>query len=208
MPTWTPKPIWEGEDVFIIGGGPSLKAFDWNLLKDENVIGCNTSFQLGKEVCKICVFGDYRFFLKYVKELEAYQGPVFTNVGKLRDSTYSWLWWMPRKPKGLHLDALGWNCNTGAMVINLALLLGAARIFLLGYDMHLSEEGKANWYENLIDKPREEVYSKFLRGFACMPADINKHFAGTEVFNVTKNSGLDVFLKLDLDEFFKDRING
>jgi hypothetical protein len=210
MPRWTPETIWYGQDVFIIGGGSSLKGFDWNLVKSECTIGCNNAFQLGPEVCKICIFGDIKWFKKFEKELVGYAseekgGIVFTNSPHLQHTKVPWIWTMPRKSRGLYVDALGWNNNTGASAINLALLLGAKRIFLLGFDMHLSVEGQVNWHPNNLDKPSEKVFAKHLEGFIKVAADLKRDFPGREVINITKDSSLAVFQKVDIDLFWKER---
>ena len=67
---WTPEPFWEGQDVFIYGGGTSLKSFDPSILIDENVIGCNDAYTLGSEICDICVFGDFKWYNKHVDALK------------------------------------------------------------------------------------------------------------------------------------------
>jgi len=205
MPKWIPEKKWEGQDVFIIGGGNSLEQFDWNLLKDENTIGCNDAFKHGAEICKICVFGDIRWFQFFKNELARYKGIVFTNSHHLQKTNLSWLWTMPRKGTGLHKDFLGWNSNTGAVAINLAILLGAKRIFLLGFDMHLSKDSKSNWHRNRLDKPNKSIYAKFLRGFGKLAADLKTKFPDVEVINVTDNSSLDLFPKIGVDKFWEER---
>jgi len=205
MPKWIPNQIWLNQDVFIIGGGNSLKRFDWNLLKKENTIGCNDAFKHGAEICKVCVFGDSKWFEAHKHELELYKGAVFTNVSRLYKTTLDWLWVMKRQATGLHRDALGWNYNTGAVAINLALLLGAKRIFLLGFDMCLSRKGKQNWHPNNLDKPNPEVYLKFIKGFKKVAKDLREKFPDVEVFNVTDNSKLDEFPKVGMNEFWKER---
>jgi len=205
MPHWIPEAKWQDEDVFIIGGGNSLKSFDWGLLEDKYTIGCNSAFTLGEKVCKICVFGDAKWFRKYKDELQNYKGVVFTNVTELRNSRLNWLWTMPRKGIGLGTTALGWNSNTGALAINLALVLGARRVFLLGFDMHLSKDGKSNWHDKLLVKQKEKVYKKFIGKFARVLIDLKKVFPGREVINVTDDSDLDVFPKIGCEEFWKER---
>ena len=81
---------------------------------------------------------------------------------------------MERRSRGLHFNALGWNYNTGAVAINLALLLGAAKINLLGFDMQLGKAGNSNWHENILDKPDKKVYSKFITGFNKVANDLKK----------------------------------
>jgi len=209
MPQWRPMPEWAGSSAFIIGGGPSLKTFDWNLLESEMTIGCNDAFKLGVDICKICIFGDVKWFRIHKQDLEIYhnnKGVVFTNSTQLQRSRIPWLWLMPRKFYGLHTEALGWNSNTGAVAVNLALILGASPIYLLGFDMHESKEGKPNWHEHRIEKHNGEVYNKFLKGFDRVAIDLKKKFPSQEVINVTKDSALDVFPKMDSDKFWERRM--
>ncbi len=204
MPKWIPEKKWDGQEAFIIGGGDSLKTFDWNLLKPLLTIGCNDAFIYGFEICKLCVFGDRKWFKKHRLALEKYKGVVFTNVTQLFNTNIPWVWTMDRGSKGLHHDALGWNYSTGAVALNLALLLGAIKIYLIGFDMQLGEKGNANWHDNSLDKPDADVYNKFITGFKRISKDLIK-FPGAEVFNVTDNSLLDVFPKIGVKEFWENR---
>jgi len=204
MPRWNPESIWKDQDVFIIGGGTSLRTFDWKLLEDKWTIGCNSAFSLGEKICKVCIFGDARWFDIYKHELVKYKGTVFTNSNQLLRTKISWLWTMSRQAKGLHHNALGWNKNTGASAINLALLLGAKRIYLLGYDMYLSQQGQPNWHDRLIHKPNEENYPKFVDNYKFVVRDLEKKWPKVEVINITDNSALNCFPKVGIDVFWKD----
>lgn len=215
MPQWKPEPVWKDQDAFVIGGGTSLRDFNWSLLKDENTIGCNNAFRLGPEICKICLFVDRKFIFSgpneprkgFYDEIEKYAKTnwVVTNDNQLMNRPEPWLKWIPRKPKGLHYDALGFNANSGASAINLALLLGATNIYLLGIDMHLSSDNKPNWHEHLIDKPSHEVYIRMLSSFGNVSKDLREKFPNCKVYNVNKNSDLQVFPKLDPDVFWNER---
>lgn len=205
MPRWTPEKVWNDQDVFVIGGGNSLERFDWKLLRNENTIGCNDAFRHGKEICKICIFGDSKWFKTFERELSRYKGTVFTNCSQLQKTKLPWLWTMTRRGSGLYKNALGWNSNTGTAAVNLALLLGAKRIFLLGFDMHLSKDAKSNWHQNRLDKPNESIYSKFLKGFEKLAVDLKKKFPDVQVINVTDNSSLELFPKIGVNEFWEGR---
>lgn len=214
MPRWKPEAIWEGKDVFIIGGGNSLKTFDWSLLRNEYTIGCNDAYTHGAKICKICIFGDAKWFKVHEKPLSDYArekqlpdcaGIVFTSCPQLQHTTIRWIWLLVRKSRGLHTDALGWNDNTGAEAINLALILGAKRIYLLGFDMHLSEDGKSNWHPNNLDLPNPGNHLRHLKGYGRVAYDLKNRFPGREVINVTEDSSLNVFPKMNLDLFFKER---
>lgn len=208
MPRWKVNPVWKDQDCIIIGGGASLANFDWSWLVSENTIGCNTAFTLGEKVCKVCFFGDWRWWRKYESALADYKGIVFTNVPGLFKTRVPWLWTLEREAHGLHHDKLGWNGNTGAAAINLAILFGAKRIFLIGFDMkHV--QNKSNWHNQIIDPRavRPSVYTTFCREFKFVHHDWKTKFPDVEIWNVTKDSNLspDVFPWLDFDAFFASR---
>lgn len=205
MPHWTPETKWLGQEVFIIGGGNSLEKFDWELLKLELTIGCNNAYLHGKDICKICFFGDKKWWTEHRRKLEFFDGPIFTHVPQLRKDHTPWLWWIQRQSQGLYTDGIGWNKNTGAGAINLALLLGAKKVFLLGFDMHLSEKGKPNWHNHLLDKPNKDVYPRFLKCFKYVARDLSIKFPGSEIINITDNSSLDIFPKVGVEEFWDSR---
>jgi hypothetical protein len=211
MPIWNPEPIWKDQDVFIIGGGNSLRvdAFNWNLLVPEFTVGCNDAYLLGADICKVCVFGDLSWFNSHKDKLASYEGRVFTNDSHLYGvKAYPWLWTMKRTPQGLHTDALGWNENTGAVAINLALLLGTKRIFLLGYDMKRIQ-GKANWHDDNVRPAatKPHIYEGFARSFRYVVRDWKAKFSDREIVNVTRDSALppSAFPWVDPDVFWKER---
>jgi len=197
---WNPPPMYKGQDTFIIGGGPSLKNFDFQRLRPRATIGCNSAFRLGPVVCDICVFGDGGFYEAFRKELERFAriGWVVTVYPKLCTQPIPWLKKMKREPAGLHrAPSLGWNGNTGALAINLALIMGAARVFLLGFDMALGKAGEPNYHDYVIEKPNPAVYGRFLRGFPRVAADWKKHFGDREIINLNPHSKLDCFPKME-----------
>jgi len=210
MPRWKPDKKWQDQDVFIIGGGTSLEGFDWNLLKDKRTIGCNDAYMLGEEVCKLCVFGDSRWFDAHKDKVGLYKGVLFTNAKRYRNTNIKmpsgkWLWTTPRISQGLGVDRLAWNRNTGAVAVNLALILGAKRVILLGFDMHLSKDGRPNWHKNkLLSQPDAKVYKRFIQGFVKLNEAMAETFPNAEIINVTDDSGLNVFCKIGCEEFWKN----
>jgi hypothetical protein len=200
-------PKWLGEDVYIIGGGRSLyeNKFNWSLLEDKNTIGCNTAFILGEKVCKICIFGDLIWFNAFGEQLEKYKGTVYTSCNEFRRNPVPWVIQLKRYENGLHLDGLGWNGNTGFNAINLALLLGAKRVLLLGFDMKLGKDGRANWHGKEIEKPTQSIYKKFLFFQSIIKKHLNEKFPEREIINITDDSDLTVFPKIGVQEYWKDK---
>ena len=203
---WTPPKIWRGQDCYIIGGGPSLQMFDWELLRPRHTIGCNAAFKLGHEICEICVFGDYSFLGTFEDELKTWEGLVVTNLPVPFTRDRAWIRQMRRIPKGLATgDALAWNSNTGAVAINLALSLGVARVFLLGFDMTL-RDGKSNWHTHSTCKNPNNaaVYPRFIRGFAKLKKALDADFPDRQVINLVGSEGSELgdFPRESLEEHF------
>jgi len=202
---WTPTKIWDGQDCFIIGGGPSLKNFDWSLLKSEHAIGCNNAFELGPEVCDVCFFSDEKFFNLYKGDLSKFSNLIVTNCNKLFNRTETWLKWMPRAGRGLYEEALGYNFSSGGGAINLALLFGITTIYLLGFDMCLGEDNQINWHENKLDKPDKDVFGRMTIAFRHIAKDLKKKFTNCKVINVNMHNNLEVFQYVDPDIFWAER---
>jgi hypothetical protein len=201
---WTPKPIWKGEDCYIIGGGPSLEGFEFDLLRRRHTIGCNVAFRLGPDICDVCVFGDKVFYYKFYDDLAKFGGPIVTNLMDLfREEGPPWLHKMRRKTRGLGTgNVLAWNSNTGALAINLALSLGATTIYLLGFDMRL-QEGRSNWHTEGLTKPSADVYDRFRKGFDFLAAAMAEMYPECKVINLTEDSDLNAFPKESLHGHFE-----
>lgn len=200
MPNERPLPDWKGEDVFLIGGGPSLKSFDFNNLREKNVIGCNQAFLKGEGICPVCVFGDSTFYERYWVELGMYAGQVVTNYDRFLDPP-SWMKVFRRQDEGLcgGGGVLAWNNNTGALAINLALQMGAERIFLLGYD--LGKVGDDSHWHDHNGTQDDALYEKFQEGFAVVERLRPLTFPGRQIFNITNGgSRLYVFPRVSFSD--------
>lgn len=182
METWTPTREWEGQDAFIIGGGPSLAGFDFSTLAGRNVIGCNDAVHLGPEIVSICAFGDHGWWQRNKFLLEKFPNRIVTNTPTMLPFKVPNLLKTVRVRDGLHKgNRLGWNYSTGAMSINLAVNLGALRIFLLGFDC--GNMGKEHHWHKHNQKPiHDPSYKRFINGFERLAMDLPED---VRVFNVT-----------------------
>lgn len=135
---------WNGRPCFVIGGGPSLRAFDFNRLNGSLTIGTNRSFEFYSSTVLLAI--DARFFRwvyqgKYgpgaIMKLDAYEG---IKVG-IRIS-------QPHLPGVREIKALGVSGpivpieegiyhgnNSGYSAVALALALGADPVYVLGIDL-------------------------------------------------------------------------
>ena len=207
-PRYMPEPVWEDEDVYVIGGGTSLASFDWSLLHGRHTIGCNAAFALGVDVCNICYFADKKWWDAFHEELAEYTGLVVTDQPQLKGIAPEWVHVMRRQSEGLGTNAIGFNSNSGCAATNLALILGAKRVLLLGFDMRLSAEHKPNWHDKVIDRANPDLYVRFRRGFDRVKTCLPQVFPGCEIINVTDGSNLDCFPKVGVAEHFAGASNG
>lgn len=202
-----PQRIWADEPCYIIGGGPSLDSFDFESLRGRHVLGCNATCYMDPSLVPWTIFGDASFLSKHRDVLEKYVaagGNVVTNNSKFRKrrGRPSWLKVMLKQNRGLGRDRLGWNANTGASAVNLALLFGANPIYLLGYDMQL-RDGKANFHNAYTKPANAKSYVRFRAGMGFLWKDLVAGFPDQRVVNLEDNtSALQQFPKESLEAHF------
>lgn len=201
MPKLKPLPNWSEEDVYLIGGGASIRGFDFTRLKGLNTIGCNQAFFLGADICNICTFGDFRFWSAFPDDLGNYGGWVVTNYTAMNPP--KWLKFYRRINDGLSVPGSGelaWNGNTGALSVNLALMLGASRVFLLGYDMDMKPE-ETHWHDRLLENPTPAHYTRFCSSFDSVAHALPIAYPKAQVINVTNGfSKLMCFPRVSFEE--------
>jgi len=140
---------WKGQRCFIVGGGESIKNFDFSNLEHENVIGINKAF---KYIQRASI--NYSMDSTFYEEMKrgdfgvdtqsawkSFEGVrVFLTPLEFKDDFGKEVY-LVRRNMDLSLNMTdldngiygGTNSGTGA--ITLAIALGSKEIFLLGYDM-------------------------------------------------------------------------
>ena len=198
---------WPGQTVVCIAGGPSLTAEQcasvgiahaFGLVR---VIAVNDAYRLAP-FAEVCYFADGRWWAwhKDKPDFVAFAGQKCSIVNSGKDITDSEVhilrnagaWGISTKP-----DALITGRNSGYQALNMAILAGAAKVVLLGYDGREPGPGEAtHWFG---DHPRVEptsVYREYRQAMARGAAEIAA--AGVEVINCSPGSAIDTFRKLDL----------
>ena len=199
--SWPLKPVWQGEDVYVLGGGPSVRSFPLSrLTRPVKVVGCNDAYLFGEDVVDVLTFGDLKWYNHHKQKpaFFAFQNPKITNHPRLKDE--QGIIWAPREQHGFHLSALGWNGNTGSMAINIALLLGAARVLLVGFDMALGPDGKGHWHKHELDSPQEHHYTRYKEEIERTASDISKKWPGVTIINLNPLSTMSTFPKMAWEE--------
>lgn len=98
-----------------------------------------------------------------------------------------------------HADGICHGHNSGYQAINLAVMLGARRIILLGYDMKPADDGRIHWHEEHPVKTPANVFTQsMLPAYKTIVEPLQER--GIEVINTSLSSALTCFKKMPLEE--------
>ncbi len=228
--TWQVPRIWEGGDVWIVGGGPSLpRQFDipetvikdvmegnsppsiyspyLSYLHNKHVIGINAAYLIGDWMDMI-FFGDSGFFLPHQTRLANYPGIKITCHPEVPKKN-PWVKYLQKEGGryyGISSNSkmVSWNSNSGAAAISIAAHTGAKRIILLGFDMTLGEDGKQHWH-SLYAKPdpkrRKIPSTPFERHLIGFGAiAADAARMGIEIINASPNSAIKELKKVTVKD--------
>jgi hypothetical protein len=142
---------WSGEPAFLVAGGPSLRSFDFALLRDvPNVLAVNVAF-FDVPTAAVMISEDARVFVRFQRELAAFKGvkvfacPDDAYVPEVMAAVPSATIIHTRlKSKGWSKSIAGGLSTSQSSVVpalNLLDVLGANPIYLLGIDCNRSDAG-------------------------------------------------------------------
>lgn len=98
---------------------------------------------------------------------------------------------------GLGNDCLHYGNNSGYQAINLAYLLGAREVLLLGYDMGVPPGGKSHWFG---DHPPALQEASGFDAFINSYNQMNPEAHGLRVINCSRATALDCFPRQPLEQ--------
>lgn len=138
-----PEGTWRGRRCVIFGGGASAHRFDWSRLKARDVtIAINDAWMHFREHAlspTLSFSGDQAFWKERRSDVE-YKRAVGLRValehGKIPDDVLT----VPTRDDRKHWarrfeDGVRWGKNSGVAAINLAEVLGADEVYLVGFDL-------------------------------------------------------------------------
>jgi len=189
----------EGETVYIIGGGPSLKNFDFRQLAGSKTIAINKAIFFHTQA-DVLYWTDVRFYTWYKNEIDNYKGLKFAlKAGGQYTNDIKVL--KKGKAYGLETDrqTLAHGNNSGYAAINLAYHLGAKRIILLGFDM-ASNGRDSHFHDGYPTRAagNKMFQDKFLPGFKQLATELDG--SGITILNASPYSKLTVFPKITLEQ--------
>ncbi len=198
---------WKGQPCFIVGGGPSLEKFNWDLLKGKLTIGINRAYE---KFDPNIIFGMDPKFVRWIlmgkygdrarmKFLDAPGLKIWLNTKgeHIPGNVYILKCWsnyaqaraaFPFTMK----DGIGHGNNSGYAALNFAACLGANPIYLLGYDMKKKGD-RSHWHEGHPEAMPDHVPNIYKKNF--VPAAKALMRANVKVINLNPDSGLDCFPK-------------
>ena len=176
---------------YIIGGGPSLRGFDWALLEGRQVIAINRAYEMLPNAT-VVYFTDARFWEWHRSNLLDHLGRLITSASKQVKHPRVELYRLTGT-EGIDETpgCLRHGNNSGFAAINLAYHLGARHVYLFGYDFCYGAEGESHWHSGHPTLHRERVFEKMLPHAEALAVDATR--LGLRVWNTNPTSQLRVF---------------
>lgn len=203
-PDWYPD--WRGKTCAIVASGPTAKDANLELLRDRaKVIAINNSWKLvpWADVLYAC---DARWW-------EAYKGvPEFKGLRVSQDTK---VLLMKRDIKIVRSQRgrdrlitnqpgiIGWGGNSGFHCLNLAVVWGARRIILIGYDMRLDLGTHWHGLHQSMNNPTPGNVLRWCRAVDGVAEALKK--MKIEVLNTSDVSSLKNYPKVSLEEAIGQR---
>jgi hypothetical protein len=214
---------WAGETVFCIASGPSLTKEQVEATKGRRLIVVNDNYLIAPWA-DLLYFADLKWH-KWHSEGLAKSWPwvsfkpeeVKRNLAEFKGQKVS-----IENGKGNTVEAndvfiignhghdklsekpdgVSTGSNSGYQAINIAVLAGAKRIVLLGYDMRY-ENKRTHAHNGHPQKMPESTYLGFASKFKSMKPQLEK--LGVEVLNATPKSAIDAFPKVSLESILSNQ---
>lgn len=190
---------WPGETVAIFASGPSLTVTDVEFCRGKvRTIAVNDNWRLAPwadvlYACDVRWWEHHRGVPEFTGEKWTCDGRARGKFPELNHVQGKFLPGISFNPSMIHTGR-----NSGFQAINLAILFGAARILLLGFDMQKTN-GLAHWFGKHDSALVTTLdYSGFIACFREVPASIKGK--GIEIFNCTRHTALGMFPRMTIEE--------
>lgn len=128
----------DGDDVYVIGGGPSIENMDWNKLADKRTIAVNHSIRFVPNLDIAC-FIDHEFNTEmkrfYNQDMQQWPGKVVASQkSHLKPEGNVAIVEATNRATDYSMSAVYGEYSSGIFAAQVAKLAGARRIYLLGMD--------------------------------------------------------------------------
>jgi hypothetical protein len=182
----------------IIGGGPSLRREDVELLRGRvSTIAINDAYKLAPwaDILYAC---DAKWW-DWHQGVPAFGGKKYGF--ECKDAPIRWPDVLILRDAGVYGlgkdDGVCRGFNSGYQALNLAINLGATRVLLLGYDMSLGEGGRSHWFGDHPDRA-ESPFHLMIEAFDSLPMLLIER--GIEVVNCSRRTALKAFPVVPIED--------
>ena len=197
-----------GAAVCIMASGPSLTRGQTDLVREAAIatIAINDVGRapVGYAPCADILYACDSAWWKYYDGVPNFAGDKWTQIHVESDKAMAVKFGLNAVPGvdgiGLSLDPekLHTGHHSGFQALNLAVLMGATTIILLGYDMGLINGERHYFGDHPAHLNRHGVFIDWIRAFADVPAQVQE--IGVKIINCTPITNLHAFTKADLGE--------
>jgi hypothetical protein len=193
---------WKGGPCFIVGGGPSLKGFDFKRLPEARTLVINRTFEFMPQAAIL-------FSMDSLYYREACRKPKtdprrFPGVKVWLDThgfPYQGVLLVKSRGECGLSESLGLGlyhgANSGYGAVGLAACLGADPIYLLGFDMDPTKS-LTHFHSGYIMRTGREKVARYIKNFEALAPLLEAR--GFHVMNLSLTSGLRCFPKASIDE--------
>lgn len=182
---------WEGRSVYIVGGGPSLKAFDFDRLKGRGLVVCVNDAFLHVPWAD-CVFSiDTVWLRQRGRVLRQFSGEKVAAVPPDFNARMPGFTFLRRLSGAGFTEDMGslWTGdNSGFGALHMALQRGASKVALLGFDL----TAPGHWHKGYEWTCRTTNYAAWVSHFAGLASAAMRQ--GTHVINCNPLSGIRCFV--------------
>lgn len=205
--------IWKGKRAFLIGGGPSLKTFDWSLLEGEFTVAINrAAVRVPTPERSIFFTEDYRHIDEYRDEMKDWPGIKLFHCGDARQHDHEdvytyvcnhdkWPVTEQRNWKKSLKDGLIHAYSSALSAMNLIDILEPDIVGLLGLDMDTPGEQVENFHDD-YPKDWHPPASQLVRFQEEIERIAPFHMRST-VINLSEESQLRAWQKLRTETFLR-----
>lgn len=193
---------WKGGPCFIVGGGPSLRGFDFLRLPADRTIVVNRAFESMPQAA--ILFSMDSFYYREATRKPATDPRQFPGL-KVWLDTHGFpfqnvLLVKSRGECGLSESlklGLYHGANSGYGAVGLAACLGANPIYLLGFDLNPSR-WLEHFHSGYVMKTAREKVARYIKNFEALAPLLEAR--GVNVRNLSPTSALECFQKVPVDE--------
>ncbi len=176
--------IFKDKQVTVIGGGSSLINFDFDRIQGDT-IAVNESYKFVDS--SMLVFLDIGWYVRNKQNIDRFSGPVVSGVSRPGIIQIEY--------ESTIVDDLVQQANSsGFTAMVLALILGASKVYLFGFDACFVD-GVKHFHGNYRERNMQESE-------VSKQIELYEYFKNYRIINVGMDSKIDCFQKVPLDSDF------